>query len=86
MRSGDIHILHALRMLGTQRTIAPIAERACVSPRRARAALERLEALGRVNIHRVVFGERKHIRWIVPVQIPWRGAHAPATTATEQAS
>jgi len=84
MLPGDMLVLHALRRLGRQRTLTPLAEATRRSSPSVKKALLRLERRGLVNIHRVELRSRKHIRWIVPVDVTWRGRHRPETTATNQ--
>lgn len=81
MSSSDMHVLFALRQLGTQRTARPLCEKAKLSSTTVHRALLRLERRGLVNIHRTELRGRKYIRWIVPVDITWRGRHLPETTA-----
>lgn len=85
MRPNELHMLFALRQLGRQRAIRPIADRAHVAPSTASRSLRRLEKRGLVNIHRVELDGRQYIRWIVPVDITWQGAVPPRTTAPRQA-
>jgi len=81
MLPGDVHVLTALRRLGWQRTLGPLAKQVKRPSPSVKNALLRLERRGLVNIHRVQIRGRNHIRWIIPVDITWRGRHRPETTA-----
>ena len=84
MSPTDLQVLHALRRAGSQRTVRAVAEHAERNAGSTSKALFRLEQRALVNIHRTLIRGRTYIRWIVPVDITWRGTHEPETTATNQ--
>jgi hypothetical protein len=66
---AEQRVLDAVRRLGIQSMVRPIADEACVGASTALQALRRLRDRRLVNLHYAHILGRQQLRWIVPVEL-----------------